>query len=310
MRYTHIVTHARFHLDEVMAILLLQLFGEKKYPGINQAGLVLITRPDAINAEEALKTGSVCVGCGGGIYDEHGHEDNSCAAALVATDLNISRDYVVAKMIDYAVHADRTADVRPQELPSLIKQWHRVHPDDSLLVLKRALEVLRDWARDGMQFQLVYKGLRFEKQQFQTVLGERTVAIAIIRSDNEFADSPHAATVARIKKADIVVKQIKRGNIAVLTDKRAGLTIEGAVGRIRKLEMTKRGSQAQLDMETLGLAGTIREVPQWYYLKAGELLLNGSDQASPDVEPTALTIEEVIEALKAGTGPALNQAGS
>lgn len=299
-----IVTHSKFHEDEVAAIVLLVLYGQEKYPGIDRAGIQLVGNPRTIDGEKLFREEhKICIGCGGHTYDEHGRKrDSRCAAELVGTDLGVEGDPVLGKVLKKVLawvnHRDTTADVRPTELSSLIKMWHRIHPDNPQMVLDRALDATLDWVEDEARFQRVYQSLKLQRKRFQIKDSSQLVTYALISEDN-----PYGAKAARYKGVDLVINHNPRtGNVQVFTSSAARLDISLAVGLIRQAEALKRGvSLKNWPREQLCTDELIPVLPQWYYLRAGQMLLNGSDQSSPGVEATAVPIEDIEQAIRVGT---------
>src|SRR6185436_15371780 len=120
-----IVSHRNFHQDEAWAILFLKKYGDSKYPGVATAEVEFVDDPQSVNGLELVAQRRICIGCGGGLYDEHNRDRQTCCAELVASHLGLMANRAISNIIEYVRHCDRTPDVRPQELPSLIKQWHK-----------------------------------------------------------------------------------------------------------------------------------------------------------------------------------------
>lgn len=132
-----IVTHFRPHLDEIVAILLLRIFGKIMFPGIETAEVVFCDAGKTIDgrpAEWHLEHNSTLhVGTGGGILDEHPTLDGKrrkkgqSATSLVAKLLTIT-DPRYRKLVDLVTKADRKG-VDPLHLGNLIKYSYDARPD-------------------------------------------------------------------------------------------------------------------------------------------------------------------------------------
>ncbi len=93
-----ILTHETPDLDAMMSVLLLKKFGNKKYPGINNAPVIFSSAsnlPNNSTSQQLEKEGVIAVDIGGGKYDTHptehlinGKSDHS-ATDLVAKDLGV-----------------------------------------------------------------------------------------------------------------------------------------------------------------------------------------------------------------------------
>jgi hypothetical protein len=307
-----IVSHRNFHHDEAWAILLLRKYGSKLYPGIESAAVEYVDDPQSVNGLELVSRGKICIGCGGALYDEHGRERETCCAELVAKHLGLLENKAIANILNYVRNCDRTADVRPQELPSLIKQWHKQHPNDAQLVLDRTLGILEDWLNANLSFQKTFTETKPDKKFFP-LLGlpqgapKRNLCYAVFNTNNS-----EVPVVARIKGVDIVIIKKPRGNVQIFTRSTkdaAGVStpvadISDAVRIIRQAEMRKRGQDHKaLSDEYLRGPEKLPEVPCWYYLEAGQMLLNGSDQAGAAVEPTKVSVDDIVQAIKVGARP-------
>ncbi|HEV8600986.1 MAG TPA: hypothetical protein VGQ87_00075 [Patescibacteria group bacterium] len=307
-RFTAIVTHFFPHWDEIVAIYLLVNFGEKLFPGISKAVIEYIDNPESVNGKELLKEGKIAVGVGGGEFDEHGRKEIVCAAELVARKLDLFRDPVVKEVIAYTRWADRNPGVAENELPNLVKRWHRAKPRNPGFVIARGFEELDMKFVDSRWFHKVMKGLETSMQRltFPLLGTNKEVRFGIIRKNDPNSDSPYAAKAARKVGAQLVFKRQSNGNVAVLTDTRAfeddnlRLDLSGVVVLTRKAEMAKRGVTHDLTDEQLKTE-KCEPCPWIYFMRNGQTILNGSDTSSSGVEASVLTDEEWEAAIKAGT---------
>jgi hypothetical protein len=307
-----ILTHAHPHQDEGWAMLLLKRFGGKKYPCIETAGIEITDNPQSIDAAALLKAGIVCVGCGNGDYDEHGSSEYTCAAEMVAKDLGIAERREISNNIAYVKYCDRERDVRPHELPSLIKRWYRMHPGNQTLVIDRMMAILSDELDQSIAFQKSYAATKPDRKYFP-LLGmpegapARSVCYAVFLTDDT-----NVPTIARLKAVDVVIVKNSRGNVQIFTKSNRGedrtelpvVDIADAVRLIRMQEMRKAGDDpSSLTPEYLRQPDTLPESPRWHYLANGQTLLNGSDLAARDAEPTILPLEDIVQAIKVGCRP-------
>lgn len=308
-----IMTHVNPHQDEGYAILLLKRYGGKVYPGIESAKIATTGNPNGINGEDLLKTGVVCVGCGNGKYDEHGKSDDyTSAAELVARDLGLMDNRAIKRIVAYVTACDRNRDVRPQELPSLIKTWHRQHRNNPQIAIDRMMACLEDELDSALAFQKTFDTLKIEKKRFPLIgvepsMPRREIVYAVF----DQCDDHNVPIVARIKGVDITIIRNTRGNVGVFT--RGEKTQSGSepvvditetARLIRMAEMHKSDTvDFGLSAEYLRSKDTIPEVDNWHLILTGMTLLNGSDLAGADVQPTRLPLEEVIADVRAGARP-------
>ena len=78
MNISQIVIPVRPQPDTILAIYLLQKFGQSKYPGVESARVIINPTPDLANTN-----GMILLDCGGGTFDHHSKTD-STASFLVA----------------------------------------------------------------------------------------------------------------------------------------------------------------------------------------------------------------------------------
>ncbi len=123
-----ILTHRDPDMDEVEAIRLLKRYGENTYPGISKAEIVTVAKRDfeGKKAENFELEGVLCVGIGGGKFDEHpfgerGRREGECAATLVAKDLGIDANPNTKANIAYALDKNYSAETAEFEIAPLEK---------------------------------------------------------------------------------------------------------------------------------------------------------------------------------------------
>lgn len=98
------VCHDRWwtHVDELMAILLIQLFGQHRWLGLGLRNVLVLGLdvPADLTPAEMEAQGFLPIGIGGGPFDDHregGKIDGKSAAQLVAEELGILEEYPVLK---------------------------------------------------------------------------------------------------------------------------------------------------------------------------------------------------------------------
>jgi|GEM_PF-1456723 len=163
---TESIQHICAHQDEHIARYLWESYGEFAFPGARTSKgrftLGLPTRKDAdMDAE-----GKVAFGVGGGRYDEHRAEGplpDKCSALLVAEDLELMGDKIIARMVNEVLRCDTTRGVKTTELAELIKMFHRR--------LKNADEFVWKWSKKAIQ--AVHHQLAY---QYTANAGEKTLA--------------------------------------------------------------------------------------------------------------------------------------
>lgn len=175
---TESICHVGAHQDEYVARYLCESYGETAFPGIRKSvgryTLGITTYP----TEKSDAEGKVLFGCGGGRFDEHraeGRLSNMCSALLVAKDLELMGDKIIARLVNEALRCDTTRGVKTTELAELIKMYHRR--------LRNADEFVWKWSKKALQavhHQLVY--------QYTAGAGEKTLTeiLESLLKDNQY----------------------------------------------------------------------------------------------------------------------------
>jgi hypothetical protein len=395
-------THPNEHLDEFAAELAMTLYGHRMGYRFANAQVVYLRDRKSATEAEVLANGYVPLGTAGGEFDEHGKtfltEDGrprkECTFSLVARKLGIDEELGWANLVVRVRHADRTDDVLPNELSTLIKGWHLLHPH--AVVRRRVMKILSDIVRydrgDGlagtqrptftnkdiidelwgelseefspetmkmpavqkfirlaldrdkmptsrMRYLEIFRVFRIMQEMYSNEMGQHSMvkyeAKAIMRDsillaidyqtaydahvpnvreftlrgtditvkvDYQQTDNPFFARVARAKKAGIVIIRSGKGNVGIFVNKKLHphLDMSGVVAALRKADLAKRGGAMPGNLTNFAYwsAEQVEEAPWWYYLRAGQMALNGSNQSSPGVGPTVLTNDEIYGIIK------------
>ncbi len=119
---THIATHEWPHLDEIAALTLLTIYGEKAFPGISSGFKLSSVSSYQIRKSygedawyELLSEGILTIGTGGGPLDDHyddqgeAHKQGS-STGRVAYFLGIENEPEVKHLLRYVDHEDNNGD--------------------------------------------------------------------------------------------------------------------------------------------------------------------------------------------------------
>lgn len=310
-----IVTHVMPHLDEIAAIWLWILFhhGEETFELIERGELrlrdvvrlVFVTeRTDGFDSrtpEECEQNGIFLVGVGGGRFDEHpngdeGRKENECATTLVAKALGLDEDPTLWYILDYVRRTDLKGGRQPLDLISLVEKRNRRRPGDPEKVIERTIEDLEDVRFQQIGFMASVKE-NIETEIFKTRNG-REVKLAVIRSD-----SVEASRYARSKSgggADITIQLRSSGNVQICLNQKGGRGIANSLDdltvRVRLEEQKIQGVVTENRRHIL-VGEKVEGLKEWYYHPSKVLLLNGSETA-PNVPPTRIPLERLIELVK------------
>lgn len=311
-----IVTHEKPHLDEICAIWLLRRFGEKMFPGINEAKISFTSTggqlPEDVSAEDLEKGGILPIGTCGGRLDEHPSFDakskeNECASTLVAKHLGIDDNPALEGILQFVLQGDtKKGTGHPFDLAKITNSLHRQHPE-------RPGDVIR-WTTVGIEAKYCdqLKFLSKTKKEFEqkaeveniTGPGGRTLKMVTIVTDNEqmngFARSKHGG------EASIVIQKgfsgRMEGNVQIFTNARHKLTLHDIVQMLRIAEQGKKGKTVTTDWKELAEEGRVAGAEEWWFFSKGGMILNGSLTAQ-DVMPTKIPLEEIQMMVRLGVNP-------
>jgi len=139
-----IIMHPAPHLDEIVALLVARLYGERLYPGISTAQVLYMGSNElTMTPEQYLAQGCLPIGVGNGRYDEHpkpGSEEKKpgeCASTLLAKDLNVQGDLALMAILQETLYEDTLGARAPAEFPTLgtfAKILHYLYKDDLWVV--------------------------------------------------------------------------------------------------------------------------------------------------------------------------------
>lgn len=304
-----IVTHHEPHPDELVAIILLRLFGRLLFPGIETAQIIFwdsgSETPDGKSASDWLKRGYLLVGVGGGDFDEHptlgeDRKEGDCAATLVAKYLGIFEERWLARLIDAILHEDENAGSSILDITSMSKKAYALHQDRPEKVMARMLEDLEDlvnaerhvWGPSKKRFDAS------AKIELITGADGHAIRIGIIVSEDRFI-SRYALHTEGGNCQVFIQKNPKRRGVQIFSKQGEGLNFIEVVRLIRQNERLANGLPAIADRAILAREGTVEGATCWFFHAKGQMLLNQSN-TSPGKPPTKLLLSKVVELVKLG----------
>lgn len=300
-----IVAHGQpVHLDEMVAYLLLRRYGEEKLPGVSTASFRALAQGDSIE-ELQMRNDVLLLGLGTGSFDEHvfngdKSKKDECCATLVAQFLNMEQDAHWMYVLRYVLHTDRHRPSLVLDLASSVVRFQllgwdvfSVLPYVEITVDAALQEQRKFFSADFIGGLEVGKSVRREEIEIN---GEQHWA-AVIEGDN-----PALVKQARFFGAALViVKNPQTQQVQILSTNHLRLKMRVVTRVIRYMEQKKGEKILVADWSALEQEGTIEQVPQWFYHKEMENLMNGG-RSRPDILPTALTIEEILFAVRTALG--------
>ena len=312
MRFRTIVTHVAPHLDEIVAVWLLQKFGESKFPGMKSVELDFWSTggetPDNRSAVDYEKEGILLVGVGGGRFDKHPvngvKKEGECAATLVAKELGIAEDPSFGQILDFVKNSDLKGGGNPFDLANLVKTLHSQFPDDPEKVIEWAMLGIEAKYQEQVSFLTSVKEEFDRLAEVEEIQGPngRSLRMVTIESDNtqmsQLARSVHGGYSA------VIIQKQSSGNVQIFTNKYYGLTLYDIVQMIRLAEQQAKGRAVTSDWKTLSSEGKVEGAEEWYFHQTGQMLLNGSLTAR-NVPPTRLSLDQIKEIVRIGINPEL-----
>lgn len=304
-----IVTHHEPHPDELLAIILLRLFGRLLFPGIETAKIIFwdsgSETPDKQSAADWLARGFLLVGVGGGLFDEHPTLDaerkkGDCAATLVAKYLGIFGERWLARLLDAIADEDEHAGSGILDITSISKRSYALHSDQPEKVMARVMADLEDIVHSERHVWVSSKK-RFDasaKVELITGADGHPIRIGVITSGDRFM-SRYALHTEGGNCQILIQKHPRRGGVQIFSKQGEGLNFIEVVRLIRQNERLANGLPALSDRATLAREGTVEGANCWFFHEKGQMLLNQSN-TSPGKPATKLLLSKVLELAKLG----------
>lgn len=280
-------THDEPHLDEVFALWLAERFADAAW----------VAR---------FAASGLALGVEGGAFDEHargntnGHGRQSCTM-LVAQSLTLTADQVrdLTRLVEYVHRIDTQGGGNLFDLNALVKALHAVgtQPEEVLSLVFKALDAFYAQQAD---FQAALVEVRKAAAYLvREPEGDRPPLIFIAVESDSRAIMP-AAMYHHKERVLAVVQRRSTGHVAVLSNQGMKFPLAEVVRQIRIAELQRRGLEVRpFDGKQIRLEGTLPVVPEWFYFKPGQMMLNGS-LSHPDTPPTQLPLGRIVEAVRRG----------
>ncbi|NTV44623.1 MAG: hypothetical protein HGA67_02920 [Candidatus Yonathbacteria bacterium] len=294
-RFRTILTHNRPHVDEILGIVLLRKYGERHFPGVSTASIKYVDPNQNLNCGKLEETGVLCVGVGGGRFDEHPstrtgkeRDKEECAATLVAKYLDIHEKPELSVALRFVVNNDTKGNGHPFDIASLSKIMYDMRPHDEVVqFLVAGIE-----AKLQEQYELHWVAARdYKRAGTRDVLIAGGSPISICYGETS---TTQFSKYARIQGATVVIqKDTGTGHVQIFTDNKVSIDMRDMVRtmRIMENECARKGTPADWkDLEKEGM------LYGWYFQKGGNMLMNGSKTAT-GVHPTSIPLSEIANAV-------------
>lgn len=296
MQVNRILIPNKPHLDPIAAIYLLGKYGKEYFPGIDKAKISYWEYSRDPNHEELEKMkeeGVLMIDMGGSLFDHHSKKgaDGETSTSLVASCLGIKEKAELATLLNYVREDDLEGlHNRFGDLAYTLKAMYKQDiPSDQVVVYAlQAIDILQkgqiQWHHE------VRKEFEEKAKIIKIKRFKRKIKVAIIESDNVQVAN-YAITVANMS---VVIQKRSTGHVMILTNKHHRIDLREIVAAIRKKELEVRGYEKDVDPQKLQFEGKNTLLPNWFYHRSLNSMLNGSD-ALCKVEATKVPFGDLVK---------------
>jgi hypothetical protein len=302
----------KIQADTATAIYLLKSFGERAFPGIQQAPIAFWTAiPAGQTAQEIEAAGTLLVDLGGR-FDHHLANERSgkredCVSTLIAKHLGVDKHPALKKLLAWAKRDDLegkgtvSADSldRAFGLSGIIMNLNREYNAAPNRVLDVVLPILDAHVREEIRrtVELPKEWDEMQKSGKAELLnlrqGNAEIAVAAVQSDN--IALPGFLRAA--KQVDFIIQRRSTGHTNIITKQDRSIDLRPIIEGLRVAEATARGFKLDVPRNELQGPGRVGKLEMWYYDTAGNTIQNGG--VSPEgVDPTKLSFEQVVQIVK------------
>ncbi len=301
--YKKIIIPSSLHPDTILGIFFLKKFGNDKYPGIENAEIEIrqVLSEDETSASLKEK-GAICLDVGDGDLDHHTKE-GKILSELVAEDLGILNDPALSKLLAYAERDDKygmgtisTDHIdRAFGLSGLISSLNKTmeNPEKILQILFPVLEAhyLEERKRtNDLPIEFNKQLQEGTAEIFDVKQGQKKLKVVILESDN--VSMPGWLKSSMGQRADVVCQQKSSGYTNILTKQFKRIDLRWLAAYLRDEEMQLRKRNVKYSVYDLMKPGKIADVPEWYYDRATNSILNGGVNPK-GIEPTMIPFERI-----------------
>jgi len=306
--FQKIILPTRPQPDTILGIFLLKNFGREKYPGIEKIKIEIwqeLPRNETPGSLE--KKGVLVLDLGGGKFDHH--QKGKTLSKLVAEDLEILDNPALQKLLIYGERDDKyglgTISSDPIDkalgLSGLIASLNKVFPENPEKVIETVLPLIEaHYLEERKKTEELPKEFEEKLKEgkaevFEVKQGEKKLKVVVLESDNLSMAGWLRATAGQ--KADVVCQKVSSGYVNILTKPLKKVDLRWLAAYLRNEEAKLRDRKLRYLTFDLMEPGKIPEVPEWYYDRATNSILNGGPSPK-GILPTAIPLEKIKEILK------------
>ena len=306
--YQKIILPSRPQPDTILGIFLLKNFGQEKYFGIEKAEIEIWQELPKNETLNSLKEKGVLVlDLGRGKFDHH--QTGKILSQLVAEDLEVANDPALNKLLAYGKRDDKyglgtiSSDSidKALGLSGLIVSLNKSYPEHPKKVIETILPLIEAHYKEEK------KRIEELPKEFGEKLKENKAEIFEVKQDKKklkiaILESNNLSMAGWLKsadglKVDVVCQKISSGYINILTKPLKRIDLRWLAAYIRNEEAKLRGKKLRYLTFDLMRPGKIPEIPEWYYDRATNSILNGGTNPK-GIFPTAISLEEMKAIIK------------
>ena len=309
--YHTIIIPSRPQPDTIISIFLLKKFGKEKYPGIESSSVqVLNSLPEKENSKTMSAKGYFLIDIGEGKFDHHSKK-GSTASKLIAEDLGVAENKALAKLLSYAERDDKyglgTISSDPIDkafgLSALITDLNKILSQNPQKVIDLIIPVIHaHYQEEKRRFEDLPKEFEEKIQTkevdiFEVRQNKKKLKVVVLESSNPSISGWLKSSMGL--KADVVIQRMESGYTNILTRPLKRIDLRWSAAYLRTEEAKLSNRKLKLYMADLMRPGSISEVPEWYYDRATNSILNGG--LNPQgINATKIPLEVIKDLLKQG----------
>jgi len=310
--FDKIIIPTRPQPDTILAIFLLKNFGTEKYAGIESARIEIMQQlPEGETPESMEEKATLVLDVGKGKFDHH--ETGKTLSQIIAKDLGILEEPALQKLLSYTERDDKhglgTISNDPLDkafgLSGLIVSLNKTFPDKaekiieivSILIRAHYLEEKKRTEELPKEFKEKLEAKQAEV--FEVKQGKKDLKVVVLESSS-VSMAGWLRSVQGIK-ADVVCQKMSSGYVNIITRPLKKVDLRWVVAHIRNEEALAHGKNIQYLNFDLMNPGKIAEVPEWYYDRATNSILNGGTNPK-GIKPTAIDFRKMGQIVKEALG--------
>lgn len=274
-----IIIPTRLQVDTLIAIFLLKKFGGEKFLEVEKA--ILEIKPDPQDEK-----GAILLDVKNSVFDHHYLQEKTTASKLVCEYFGIVNNPSIQKLLTIAERDDffgkgiiSTDQIdKTFGLPGLLtaanKSGWEVNEISKVFLKVLEAHYLEEQKRNEKLPQIFGELLKSGKaKEFKLKQNKKNLRVAILEED-DYSISGYLRSING-GRYDVVVQWNSAGYLNITTRPTKRVDLSGLASILRKSELLIKGQKLDLPESDFKKDGTLSLVPEWYYDRATNSLLNG-----------------------------------